>query len=96
MGTKNNPGKFDCYAKAEPDEPMFVLLARDPIASFLVDLWRQMHLRLNGNGSTSAQKADEAHQCVLAMEKWADHHNIDLASARHAFVELVNLRVWNK
>jgi hypothetical protein len=31
MGTKSNPGPFDCYAKAEPDEPMFVLLARDPL-----------------------------------------------------------------
>ena len=29
MGTKNNPGQFDCYRNAEPDEPMFVLLARD-------------------------------------------------------------------
>lgn len=29
MGTKNNPGAFDCYANAEPDEPMFVLLGRD-------------------------------------------------------------------
>ena len=26
MGTKNNPGKFDCYANAKPDEPLFVLL----------------------------------------------------------------------
>lgn len=31
MGTKNNPGKFDCYDAALPDEPMFVLLARDPV-----------------------------------------------------------------
>ena len=29
MGTKNNPGKFDCYEHAKPDEPMFVLLGRD-------------------------------------------------------------------
>jgi len=39
MGIKNNPGKFDCYFKAEPDEPMFVLLARDLLAQVLVDLW---------------------------------------------------------
>lgn len=41
MGTKNNPGKFDCYANADPDEPMFVLLARDPLASDLVLLWAE-------------------------------------------------------
>ena len=28
MGTKNNPGRFDCYGNAEPDEPIFVLLGR--------------------------------------------------------------------
>lgn len=39
MGTKNNPGKFDCYASAEPDEPMFVLLARDPSAPWLTVAW---------------------------------------------------------
>lgn len=39
MGTKENPGKFDCYSKAAPDEPMFVLLARDPSAPYLVMAW---------------------------------------------------------
>lgn len=42
MGTKNNPGKFDCYNAAEPDEPMFTLLARDPLAGFLVSIWSSM------------------------------------------------------
>lgn len=42
MGTKNKPGKFDCYANAEPDEPMFVLLARDPLAAFLVSIWSKV------------------------------------------------------
>lgn len=39
MGTKSDPGAFDCYAKAEPDEPLFVLLARDWRAPHLVRLW---------------------------------------------------------
>jgi hypothetical protein len=34
MGTKRNPGLSDCYAKAEADEPMFVLLARDKHAPY--------------------------------------------------------------
>jgi hypothetical protein len=48
MGTKNNPGKFDCYDDAHPDEPMFVLLGRDPAAGSLVRLWarrRELDLR---------------------------------------------------
>lgn len=39
MGTKNNPGRFDCYANAEPDEPMFILLARDRLAPHLTAIW---------------------------------------------------------
>jgi hypothetical protein len=42
MGTKNNPGEFDCYRNAEPDEPMFVLLARDALAPFLVSIWAKV------------------------------------------------------
>lgn len=39
MGTKNNPGDFDCYDAAEMDEPMFILLGRDENASKLVEQW---------------------------------------------------------
>lgn len=39
MGTKNNPGNYDCYANADPDEPMFILLGRDALAPSLVDIW---------------------------------------------------------
>ena len=42
MSTKANPGKYDCYAAADDNEPMFILLARDPTAPYLVELWRQM------------------------------------------------------
>lgn len=39
MGTKLNPGKFDCHAKALPDEPIFTLLARDRSAPFIIRNW---------------------------------------------------------
>lgn len=39
MATKNNPGNYDCYENALPDEPMFILLARDRNAPSLVDAW---------------------------------------------------------
>ena len=42
MGTKNNPGSFDCHASADPDEPLFMLLARDPLAPFLVSIWSKL------------------------------------------------------
>jgi hypothetical protein len=42
MGTKNNPGRFDCYAKAALDEPMFILLGRDPDAPELIRRWAEL------------------------------------------------------
>ena len=66
MGTKNNPGDYDCYEKAESDEPMFVLLARDPLAPILVDLWASLRAHSAGNPS----KVQEARQCAESMREW--------------------------
>lgn len=57
MGTKNNPGRFDCYHAADPDEPMFVLLARDRLAPYLVSIWAKVR---NGD-------AEAAHAVFEAM-----------------------------
>jgi hypothetical protein len=45
MGTKQNPGRFDCYGKALPDEPLFVLLGRDPAAAETIRFWAATRLR---------------------------------------------------
>ena len=67
MGTKNSPGKFDCYDAAKPDEPMFILLARDPDASKLVREWAEMRIARDG-GVT--EKSQEAFDCANAMDRW--------------------------
>lgn len=66
MGTKNQPGNFDCYANAEPDEPMFVLLARDPDAPALVVAWAEAR---RARGENEA-KVFEALQCAANMREW--------------------------
>lgn len=66
MGTKNNPGIFDCYANAEPNEPMFVLLGRDKHAPALVRLWAEMR-RLDGE---EPAKVSEAVLCAAHMESY--------------------------
>lgn len=66
MGTKNNPGAFDCYANAEPDEPMFTLLGRDEQAPELVRLWAKVRAR-SGEDPTKVQ---EAYDCADAMDAW--------------------------
>lgn len=66
MGTKNDPGKYDCYAKAEPDEPMFVLLARDRFAPALIEAWAMMREGIDEDTA----KVDEAMDCADAMRQW--------------------------
>lgn len=92
MGTKNNPGKFDCYANAEPDEPMFVLLGRDPTAAVVVAVWRVLKtdMRENGKSTISDEKLAEAHACEQALTDWALAHGKDPSEAREAFVRVFN------
>ncbi len=66
MGTKNNPGEFDCYANAADDEPMFVLLARDSKAPGAVRRWAKRAEREGGD----PEKIAEARQCAKDMEAW--------------------------
>jgi len=88
MGTKSNPGEHDCYAKAEPDEPMFVLLARDPLAANLVREWASRYTirKLEAFEDVDSPaitpeklrqilaKADEARVCADAMDRWMVEH----------------------
>ena len=67
MATKNNPGRYDCHAHAQPDEPLFTLLGRDPMAGSLVREWARMR---ESCGEDPAKVA-EARACAEAMDKWA-------------------------
>ena len=66
MGTKNRPAPHDCYALAEGDEPLFVLLARDVHAPFLVRAWADMR---EASGE-SPDKVEEARSAADAMVRW--------------------------
>lgn len=65
MGTKNDPGMFDCYAKLEDDEPFFVLRAKDRKAPELVELWAERSAR-----SQSDLKRAKAQKCAGDMRLW--------------------------
>jgi len=75
MATKDNPGAFDCYTKAEPDEPMFTLLARDPAAPEAIYRWAQERVRLGKNKSGDPQLI-EALLCAAAMADWRASRNM--------------------
>jgi len=69
MGTKNNPSKFDCYKEADPDEPIFILLARDTIAPRIIKKWTDKRIAIGKNKRDDPQIV-EALKCAEAMEKW--------------------------
>ena len=78
MGSKNNPGSFDCYDNALPDEPMFVLLARDPLAPVIVEQWaiRLTNFIAAGQKPESDRaKVEEALCCADAMRAWRAVNN---------------------
>lgn len=77
MGTKKSPGKFDCYDKALADEPMFILLARDPSAPALIRRWahvRNEEILLGNRPAEDRAMVDEALQCAEDMVSWRNAH----------------------
>jgi hypothetical protein len=73
MGSKSTPGKFDCYANAEPDEPMFILLARDASAPASVEEWADKRAQDIAHGikpQSDWPMVAEARQCAEAMRAW--------------------------
>lgn len=87
MGTKANPAKFDCYSRAEPDEPMFVLLGRDHAASVIVLAWVGLRRVL---GHTEPAVLDEAVECARAMRDWARAKGKNPDAVAGAYVVLTN------
>ena len=78
MGTKQNPGKFDCYSKALPDEPMFVLLARDPEFYELINRWANKRLRDIKCGvrpESDLELVSEAFDCAFEGQEWRKQNN---------------------
>lgn len=73
MGTKRNPGAYDCFARALPDEPMFTLLARDTSAPAMVRQWayeREREISRGDRPEADRAMIAEARQCAIDMEEW--------------------------
>jgi len=91
METKATPGPHSCYAAAEPDEPLFILLGRDKHAPTLVWLWAVLR-ELDGE---KPETVKDARDCVTAMIEWAAAHGrktVGLGqSALAAVLELIRM-----
>ena len=72
MGTKADPGEFDCYKQAYADEPIFTLRARDPLAPLVVRFWRMLRFfqRPPWLDVGEQDKQAAAMNCADAMENY--------------------------
>lgn len=73
MGTKANPGKFDCYANAMPDEELFTLLARDPSFPKFVHEWadeREREIQMGRRPLDDTEMVNEAHVSAERARTW--------------------------
>ncbi len=66
MGTKQEPGRYDCLEKLYEDEPFFVLRAQDVLADDLVIFWADMAEAQGCN----PKKVQEARDIAIAMKQW--------------------------
>lgn len=93
MGSKINPGSFDCYGNALPDEPMFILLARDPNGPLLVDKWaqgREDEITLGMRPKSDMAMVVEARQCANSMRLWRAENDGKWRKSRQTAHEVHN------
>ena len=77
MGTKNQPGEFDCHGAAHGDEPIFTLRADDEQAPEVVVDWIKARLfreflagRLELVDEDRDRKLKQASECEMDMRAW--------------------------
>lgn len=73
MSTKAQELNGGCFNAALEDEPMFVLLARDPSAPDLVRDWarkREANIQVGMRSDSDTPKVIEARQLADSMERW--------------------------
>jgi hypothetical protein len=73
MATKHTDG---CFRHAEDDEPLFTLLARDPLAPGLVRSWAA----LGAQTGQDAAKVEDALQVAEKMDRWREERRPHKAS----------------
>jgi len=87
MGTKNNPGKHDCWSKLQPDEPYFVLMGRDKMAGQLVEMWAiGAELKLSSEIERALKAGATLEQ--LGEDRWFQAEHEKIAEAKRCAVAM--------
>lgn len=73
MGTKSDPGNFNCYENAMEDEPMFILLGRDKQAPAALEKWANERAKAVRQGKKPEEDMEQVHDArktALEMKAW--------------------------
>lgn len=89
MGSKNKPGKYDCYANALPDEPMMVLLGRDVLAPGLTYIWAMIRAGNRAEASRAFHELMNGPAAVYVLNPESD-------KALEASDCAINMIEWRK
>ena len=78
MSTKNNPGPFNCYKAAAPDEPIFTLKASDITAPLVINFWANLYRERKEYAGEFNERAKQKHAealiCAEEMTTWFNAH----------------------
>lgn len=69
-GTTTTPSKYDCLRKLKPDEPYFLLRAKDRYAPKVIRNWASQVMNDPTASIQSREKAAEAYELAGRMEAW--------------------------
>lgn len=77
MTTKLTAGNDDCYARLEPDEPYFCLMARDPDFSLVIRQWAfnrrlQIESGVRPDTKENNEQISQALECAQDGKSWRD------------------------
>lgn len=86
--TKTHPGMFRCYEAALPDEPMFVILGRDPAGPATLEFWAQERVR-----QQKVHERDDQDRIKAAIDEAKDMQDWRSRMVAHA-EELNEPPVW--
>jgi hypothetical protein len=81
---KNLENSNSCLNKAAPDEPIFVLRAKDPVASMVVRIWASLSESMK---TQPREKCGRAWQVAVAMEQWRADAEDKAAVMAQSFAE---------
>jgi hypothetical protein len=82
LGSKLNPGEFDCYANLEPDEPYFVLMGRDRQSSRLVRDWADRRAAEINKGLRPKEEMTQVYEAYQVANWMEDFYRMRLSTKK--------------